>query len=240
MRSSPVPQMSSSPRPASPPLRSTSTGVKSDYRTPSVSAQSDLQKLLSGGIHDHAWQFNAVRIAEMLSATGKGPTEVLVNSTHEALRETLTGKALGWPSVETKRAWYPPVATFLNNCVDACRDALGGSKSAATKDSRFYDRLKFTVHNRTTEKELRVLDPSSWISWAVWAWHLTSTLYGAPPQDGCYSQWWSRQAGHRWLPKPRHTPVACSAQVHRDSSQWFLGSNTSKQSCASWCSIAVA
>ena len=86
----------------------------------------------------------------MLSATGKGPTEVLTNSAHEALRKM---KPPSWPAVGTERDWYPPIALFLNNCVDACNDALRGSESAASEDSRYslYDRLKFIIYDKTTE-----------------------------------------------------------------------------------------
>ena len=70
---------------SSSPPRSTSKRVESDHYTPPVSTQVDLQRLVSEEIHDHAWEFNSKRIAAMLSATGKGPLDALVNSACEAL-----------------------------------------------------------------------------------------------------------------------------------------------------------
>ena len=86
----------------------------------------------------------------MLSATGKGPPDTLVNSACEALGRRTPPV---WPAVETERACYSSVATFLNNCVDVCNGALDGSKSATTRDSdsRLYDRIKFVVYDTTTE-----------------------------------------------------------------------------------------
>ena len=40
--------------------------MKSDNHTPPVSSQVDLQKRLSRELHDHAWKFDANRVAEML------------------------------------------------------------------------------------------------------------------------------------------------------------------------------
>jgi len=84
----------------------------------------------------------------MLSATGEHPTEALVNSAHKAL---LKKQVPDWPTAGAEQAWYPSLATFLNNCVDACHDALG-SNSAAARGSppRFYDRLKFIVYDKIT------------------------------------------------------------------------------------------
>lgn len=46
-----------------------------------------------------------------------------------------------------------PIATFLNNCVGACRGALDGSPGyAPTRNSRWYDRLEFVVYDETTEE----------------------------------------------------------------------------------------
>ena len=69
------------------------------YHTPPVSDQADLQKRLFKELHDHVWQFGAKRVAEMLSADGKGSTETLVNSAHNTLRKVLDGQASGWPAV---------------------------------------------------------------------------------------------------------------------------------------------
>ena len=118
----------------------------------SSSDQADLQNRLSKELHDHAWEFDAKRVAEMLSANSKGPTKTLVESAHKALHKVLEEQAFGWPSVRMERVWYPPIATFLNDCVDVCRDALRDSKSAAPIDLHppFYDPLNFIVYNNTT------------------------------------------------------------------------------------------
>jgi len=52
------------------PLRGSSKKITSDHHTPPVSSQSDLQESLSQEIHDHTWEFDAERVAKMLSATG--------------------------------------------------------------------------------------------------------------------------------------------------------------------------
>ena len=113
-------------------------------------SSSDLQESLSKEIHDHAWKFDANRIAEMLSTTGEGPPERLADSAHEALRKM---NSPSWPTAGTERDWYPPTALFLNNCIKVCNGALRGSESAAAKDPRrsLYDRLKFMVYDETTE-----------------------------------------------------------------------------------------
>ena len=88
----------------------------------------------------------------MLSANGKGPTETHVKSAHSALLELIKERGAGWPTGGTERVWYPPIATFLNNCVDVCRGTLHNSKSGAATASHplFYDRLKFIVYDKTT------------------------------------------------------------------------------------------
>ena len=113
-------------------------------------SSSDLQESLSKEIHDHAWKFDANRIAEMLSATGEGPLEMLVDSAHEVLRKM---NSPSWPTAGTERDWYPPIVLFLNNCIDVCNGALRGSEFAAAKDPHrsLYDRLKFIVYDETTE-----------------------------------------------------------------------------------------
>ena len=144
---SPYPHSSSSSiHPASSPLRSSSKRSKSDHHTPPPSAQADLQKRLSKELRDHTWQFDA----EMLSATGKGPTKFLVDSAHRALGKKQTPQ---WPMAGEEPTWYPPLTAFLKNCVGACHDALRTSKSAAAKvtHSCFYDLLKFITYNKTTE-----------------------------------------------------------------------------------------
>ena len=104
---------------------------------------------LSKELHDHAWQFDAERIAEMLSDTGEGPTEALANSAYKALSKVLKKQAPDWPTTAEERPWYPPIATFLNNCVDACHSALS-AVAAEDTPPRFYDRLKFIVYDRAT------------------------------------------------------------------------------------------
>ena len=59
-------------------------------------SQPDLQRLLLD-IHDHAWEFKAERIAGMLSPTGETPSDILVNSAHEALGKKTSPN---WPTVE--------------------------------------------------------------------------------------------------------------------------------------------
>ena len=126
--------------------------MKGYHHTPPVSDQAELQKHLSKELHDHAWEFDAERVAQMLSADDKGPTETLVQSAHEALCKALEEHAPDWSATKEERLWYPPIAIFLNNCVDACRDALRDSKPAASIDAHplFYDLLKFIVYDRIT------------------------------------------------------------------------------------------
>ena len=99
--------MSSPPNPASLPLRNSSKKVKSDHHTPSASEQAVLQKRLLKELHNHAWEFGAERVAEMLSADGEGPTKTLVESAHEGLRKELEERAPDWPTVTAKRVWCP-------------------------------------------------------------------------------------------------------------------------------------
>lgn len=70
-----------------------------------MSAQSDLQKRLSK-IQDHAWEFDAKRVAEMLSAAGEGPSGTLVDSAHKTLEEKAESH---WPTTGKERAWYTPL-----------------------------------------------------------------------------------------------------------------------------------
>ena len=92
----------------------------------------------------------------MLSPTGEAPSDILVNSAHEAL-----GKKTSpiWPTVEMEGTWYSPIGTFLNNCVDACHDALDGSPESTSRDFRWYNRLRFIVYDRTTEDVIRGASP---------------------------------------------------------------------------------
>ena len=84
------------------------------------------------------------------SATDEGPPERVTDSAHEVLRKM---KPPSWPTAGTERDWYPPIALFLNNCIDACNGTLRGSESAAVKDHHrsLHDRLKFIVYDKTTE-----------------------------------------------------------------------------------------
>jgi len=83
----------------------------------------------------------------MLSATGDGPPDALVNSAHKALgKEALPI----WPTGDAERPWYPPLAVFLNNCLRACRGALGEDHESVKRSSRFYDCLNFIVYDTTT------------------------------------------------------------------------------------------
>ena len=54
-----------------------------------------------------------------------------------------------------------PVATFLNNCVDVCRDALRDTESAAPIDSHplFYDLLNFIVYDKITADRVEGASP---------------------------------------------------------------------------------
>ena len=110
---------------------------------------SDLQESPSKENHDHTLEFNAERIAKMLSASDKGPPDALVGSAHEALER---GVSPVWLTVDTEgeRAWYAPLAVFLNNCVDACHEVLDNLPGSAERGSRFYNRLKFIIHNKLT------------------------------------------------------------------------------------------
>ena len=84
----------------------------------------------------------------MLSTNGEGPADSLLSSAQTALNKTQTPV---WPTSGEERGWYLHLETFLNNCIEACHQALRPSKSATGTDSRFYDRLKFIVYDRTTE-----------------------------------------------------------------------------------------
>jgi hypothetical protein len=108
----------------------------------------DLQESLFKELRDHAWEFDSKRIAVMLSATGEGPSDTLVDSAHTVLGKRLLDR----PTVKTERIWYTLTARFLNGCVDACHAALDGSPTPAARNLRWYDRLKFVVHNKTTDR----------------------------------------------------------------------------------------
>jgi hypothetical protein len=103
--------------------------------------------LVSKDIHGHTWEFDAERIAKMLSATDKVPldADALVNSAHKALGK-MTSPYL--PTVDGGWEWHTPLANFLNNCVDACH----GVRSVSAKGGfRFYDDLRFIVYDKSTQ-----------------------------------------------------------------------------------------
>jgi len=108
---------------------------------------SDLQESPSKENHDYTLEFDAERIAKMLSASDKGPPDALVSSAYEAVER---GVSPVWPTVNTEgeRAWYAPLAVFLNNCVDACHGVLDNLPGSAERGSRFYNHLKFIVHDK--------------------------------------------------------------------------------------------
>ena len=128
------------------PLRASSKKIKSDHHTPSVSHQSDLKESLSKEIRNHTWEFDAERIAKMLSAANKGPPVALVDSAHKALGENASPV---WPTVDAEQPWYFPLAVFLNNCVDACHQVLEHPGSVEN-DSHVYDRLRFIEYDKPT------------------------------------------------------------------------------------------
>jgi len=131
--------MSSSSAPASAPLRASSKRTKSDHHTPPASHQSDLKESLSKEIRNHTWEFNAERIARMLSTANKGPPVAPIDSAHKA-----PGKVSPvWPTVDAEQPWYFPLAVFLNSCVDACHQVLDEYPGSMERDSYVYDRLKF-------------------------------------------------------------------------------------------------
>jgi hypothetical protein len=82
----------------------------------------------------------------MLSATGKIPQHTLVNEAHRVLREN----SYDWPTSTREQAWYCPIAAFLNGCVGACHTAISSKTPAVGTETRWYDRLKFIVYDRTT------------------------------------------------------------------------------------------
>jgi len=139
--------MPSSLDPTSTPLRGSSKKTSSDHHTPPVTSQSGLQESLSQEIHNDTWEFDAKRIAKMLSATGEGPPDALVNSAHEALGKKTS---LDRPTIDEERYWYPPLTVFLNNYLEACHKALDERHKSAERSSRFYDRLNFIVYDRNT------------------------------------------------------------------------------------------
>lgn len=84
----------------------------------------------------------------MLSAANNGPPDAFVKSAHRALRKA----SPVWPTVDTERerAWYIPLAEFLNNCIDTCHGVLDKRPRSVNRGSRFYDRLKFIVYDKPT------------------------------------------------------------------------------------------
>jgi len=93
----------------------------------------------------------------MLSATGEGPPYALVNSAHEILEKKTP---FVWPTADDESLWYPPLAVFLNNCVDACHKALEKHHKSAERSSRFYGRLNFIgVYDRTTHDGVEGASP---------------------------------------------------------------------------------
>ena len=129
------------------PLRGSSKKISSGHYTSPVTSQYDLQESLSQEVHDHTWEFDAERIARMLSATGEGPPDALVDSAHKVLGKKTS---LVWPTTDDERQWYPPLAVFLNNYLEACHKALDKRHKSAERSSRFYDRLNFIIYNRNT------------------------------------------------------------------------------------------
>jgi len=148
--------MSSSLVPTSTPLRGSSKKITSDHHTPPVSSRSDLQESLSQEIHDHTWEFDAKRIAKVLSATDEGPPDALVDSAHKVLGEKTSPS---WPIVDGERLWYPPLAVFLNDYLEACHKALGEHHESAERSSRFYDRLNFIAYDITTHDRVEGASP---------------------------------------------------------------------------------
>ena len=144
---SPVFPMSSTLVPTSTPLRGSSKKISSDHHTPPATFQSDLQESLSQEIHDHTWEFDAERIAKMLSATSEGPPDALVDSAHQVLGKNTP---LVWPTADDEILWYSPLAVFLNNYLEACHKVLDEHHKSAERSSRFYSRLNFIAYGRTT------------------------------------------------------------------------------------------
>ena len=132
-----------------------SSSNESDLKE-SPSNESDIQESLSNDIGNHSWEFNAYRIAKMLSAVDEGPPEVLVDSAHEALEKKVSPV---WPTVDAERAWYSPLAAFLNNCVDACHRVLDEHPRSVKRSSRVYDRLKFIVYDKPMLDEVEGASP---------------------------------------------------------------------------------
>ena len=122
----------------------------------SSSSQSDLQEPLSKETHDYTWEFDAERIAKTLSATDKVPPDAFVNSAHEVLER---GMPPVWPTVNTEWEWYTPLAAFLNSCIDACHGALDKHHGFVKRSSRFYDRLKFIIHDKPTHDGVEGASP---------------------------------------------------------------------------------
>lgn len=115
-----------------------------------------LQKPLSKEMGDYTWEFDAQRIAKMLSAADKCPPDPLVNLAHKSLE----GNALPvWPSDYTNQVWYAPLAKFLNGCVDACHQALDEHSWPAQRSSRFYDRLNFIAYDKPTAEAIQGTSP---------------------------------------------------------------------------------
>jgi hypothetical protein len=92
----------------------------------------------------------------MLSATDRCPPEPLVN----LARESLEGKAPpAWPTLCAVREWNAPLAKFLNDCVDACHQALDEHPSSAQRSSRFYDHLNFIAYDKPTADGIDGAEP---------------------------------------------------------------------------------
>lgn len=109
--------------------------------------QECLHELLSEEVQDRIWEFDAQRIAEMLSANGKAPPDGLVNIAVKALgnRQPRRSKAKG------EQGWHAPLENFLNSSVEACHNALDGHHTGAPRDKRRYGRLHFVIHDKLME-----------------------------------------------------------------------------------------
>ena len=142
--------------------------------------------LFSKEIRDHAWEFTPKRVAEMLSSDGKALSDTSVDSAHWALEKKAPPS---WPAVESERAWHGPVAVFLKNCVDVCHRALDCSRGSAGKSHRWYDDLKFIVHDKPVGGEAkgiqtigpdlvggRGMDPNERSSWSPKDTHSTNQI----------------------------------------------------------------
>ncbi|TCD62006.1 hypothetical protein EIP91_007624 [Steccherinum ochraceum] len=128
----------------------------------STRSQDDLKVLMQEEIAGHIWEFDSEIVAKMLSPKLFTPNlpdrpfisdfqcrishldPAILGCASQKLSEILGRHPNLWPTTTTESAAYVPIATFLNACLQACRDAL------ALDYESYYDNLWFSAYDRET------------------------------------------------------------------------------------------